>query len=248
MAIKIEKPEPIAAEPNSGLADVGALAGSLASEQPEVSEHTVAIEMQKTEQRKAQFADLKDTNGAGFDPAVHVTDSNGDPVTTSSGKLRKRPGRKAGGDAPRQASHIGTPGTTGTSTQNSGQDVSFKRRATGVHAARMLTSVSVMIGGEEWKPIKNAQYGVDEQEGLNEAFADYFEAKEMEDIPPGMVLAMVMLSYAGPRFAMPKTQSRVGKLKDWFASKYFNYKVKKSGGKVQQLKEKAEPPKQAETK
>jgi protein involved in temperature-dependent protein secretion len=43
-------------------ADVAGLAGSLGDEQPKVSEHAVAIEQQKSDERKAAFADLKDSD------------------------------------------------------------------------------------------------------------------------------------------------------------------------------------------
>lgn len=208
--------------------DISQLGEQLASEQSEVSEHTVAVEMQKQDNIKKQNADKVDSDGNPFDPSIHVTDSEGNPVLTSTGKLRKRPGRK-GGAASGARSQVSAPSAT---TQFSGQD---KTRASGVQTARMMTGVAVMLGGDEWRPMKSKEHGIDEQASLEEAFADYFEAKEMDDIPPGLALTMVMLSYAAPRFAMPKTKSRVSKVKDWFAAKYFNWKTRKSGGKVRRL-------------
>lgn len=218
--------------------NVDSLAGSLAGEQPDVSEHTVAAEMEKQEQRKQQNADLKDSDGNPFSSEIHVTDANGDPVLTTTGKLRKRPGRK-GGASGGTPSHVARPGTT---TQNSGQ---HDPRATGRHAARMFSSVSMMLGGEEFRPIKDEKQGVDEMEGLEEAFSDYFESKEWDDIPPGIALTLVCFSYLAPRFFMPKTKTRLSKVKDWIAAKYFAYKTKKNGGKVRNL-EKEEKEKDSE--
>jgi hypothetical protein len=229
-------------------ADVAGLAGSLGDEQPEVSEHAVAIEQQKSDERKAAFADLKDGDGAPFDPSIHVTNADGEPLTTKTGKLRKRPGRKADG-ATRSQSHVAVPGTTKQdSGQQAAQELTQKRRQSGMHAARMFTSVAAMIGGEEWKPQKIEKYGLDEQESLDESLADYFEAKEMEDIPPGVALVMVVVSYMAPRFMMPKTKSRLGRLKDWIASKWFESKVKRKGGKVGQLKPEKENAQKQEQK
>lgn len=214
--------------------NVDSLAGSLAGEQPEVSEHTVAAEMEKQEQRKVQFSELRDSDGNPFNPEIHVTDSNGDPVTTKNNKLRKRPGRKGGDSATGGQSHVAAPGS---SAQNSGQVEKMQARQSGVHAARMFASVSMMIGGEEFRPMKDEKQGVDEMQGLEEAFGDYFESKEWEDIPPGVALTMVCFSFLAPRFLMPKTKTRVSKMKDWFAAKYFAYKTRKKGGKVRQLRE-----------
>ncbi len=214
--------------------NVDSLAGSLAGEQPEVSEHTVAAEMEKQEQRKAQFSDLRDTDGNPFNPEIHVTDSNGDPVTTKNNKLRKRPGRKSDTAQTGGKSHVSQPGA---SAQNSGQVQTQQARQSGVHAARMFASVSMMVGGDEFRPMKDEKQGIDEMKGLEEAFGDYFESKEWEDIPPGIALTMVCFSFLAPRFLMPKTKTRVSKMKDWIAHKYFAYKTRKKGGKVRQLRE-----------
>lgn len=223
----VESEEPVATGSNPD-----SIADSLAEEQPGVSEHVIEQENAKREQRAANAEGLTDSDGNSFDPSIHVTDEDGNPKTTTTGKLRKRPGRKAGGSTiqGRPASHVGL----GASThQNSGQVNTDqmaieKRRATGQHAAKMLTGVAQMVGGEEWKPMKIPDQGIDEQKHLNEAFADYFEAKEMDDMPPGMVLSVVVLSYAAPRFAMPQTKTRMQKAKEWIAHKYLNWK---HGGK-----------------
>ena len=223
--------------------NVESLAGSLADEQPEVSEHTVSAEMEKQEQRKAQFADLRDSDGNSFDPEIHVTDSEGNPSLTKNNKLRKRPGRKGGSASGSTKSHVAAPGS---STQISSQQQSQNARQSGRHAARMFASVSMMIGGEEFRPMKDEKAGIDEMQGLEEAFGDYFESKEWEDIPPGIALTMVCFSFLAPRFLMPKTKSRVSKMKDWIAAKYFAYKTRKKGGKVRNLEKEKEAEKEAE--
>lgn len=104
----------------------------------------------------------------------------------------------------------------------------MEARATGRHAARLLTSMSVALGGDEWRPMYDEKLGIDEGAQLEGAFADYFESKEMNDIPPGIALCVVVGAYTLPRLTMPKTQTRLGRFRDKMAAMYFNFKTRKN--------------------
>jgi hypothetical protein len=70
---------------------------------------------------------------------------------------------------------------------------------------------------------------------LESAFGDYFEATGKTDIPPGMALTVAIGGYMLPRFTMPKTRSRMGKVKDWFVKKLADRKLRKHGLKAEKV-------------
>jgi len=124
-------------------------------------------------------------------------------------------------------------GVNGSAQVDKGHAQIVQARATGVASANMLISLGRAIGGEEWKPIKNTEYKIDEKLNLENAFADYFEATGKTDIPPGMALTIAVGAYALPRFTMPATQKRAGKVKQWFVKLLADRKLKKHGMKAQ---------------
>lgn len=91
--------------------------------------------------------------------------------------------------------------------------------------AEMLfdTSAAVMTNtfGEEWKP-KSA----DERTAVVGPLARYLESKQVQDVPPGMMLTIVVVAYSAPRLKAPQT---AGKLKMgylWLKSKIASRKKK----------------------
>jgi hypothetical protein len=102
-------------------------------------------------------------------------------------------------------------------------------RNAGAQAAELLFAAGVVIGGDEWQPRKDDKAGVDERTMMQSAMGAYFEAQGKTDISPGMVLAFVVLAYAAPRFAMPKTQSRFQTVKAKCVQWWTNRKLRKMG-------------------
>lgn len=205
------------------------IADDISDSAPEPQQHAID-DFEITEKaRQSEFAELVDADGSPFDPAIHVTDAEGNPKLTTTGKLRKRPGRKSG---------------TGTATKSTiatgpapDPEAEARRaaRATGTVAANLLISMGCMFGGDEWQPRRDAGY--DEKAYLETAFADYCEATGVSDIPPGLALTIAISAYAGPRFAMPKTRSKTKSffmaIKKWWV----NRKLKKHGLKATEDKE-----------
>ena len=214
----------------TGVDDFAALVQETA---PPVSEHTVAAHDAAEAEKASRFADLRDASGAAFDPEIHVTDANGEPSLTKLGKLKRRPGRKGSPASSANTSRLGTlssaqktgqAGEPGTATPGA-----VSPRVAGRFAADALILLGVQIGGEEWLPAVNEEIGLDEKATLEMAFGDYFEAKNIADFPPGVALTIAVLGYAAPRFAKPKTQKRVGRLKGWVARKLAERKLRKEG-------------------
>ncbi len=58
--------------------------------------------------------------------------------------------------------------------------------------------------GPEWQPRTK-----EERATVSVAIANYYKAKGVQDLPPGALLAVVLLAYAGPRLAHDNTQSKL---------------------------------------
>jgi len=220
-----------------------------ASQMPGVSEHAIQAEEEDRQLREAENADLTDKDGNPFDPSIHRTDSNGEPIVTSAGNLQKKPGRKKGspgnnktsgaksrgGGAQQSRLHIPGMESQESASADTGGLTGGDPRMTGYMIAEQIFSVGQLIGGQEWAPFEMLnpdaakQYGIAERHNMRETWAVYCEQKGIRDIPPGIAVTMVMMQYAGLRMAMPQTQSRLQRVKSWLYSKYASYKAKRSG-------------------
>lgn len=61
-----------------------------------------------------------------------------------------------------------------------------------------------MIFGNEWQP-QNKQ----ERQMVVEAIAAYMKSKEMQDLPPGVMLAFILAAYSAPRIQHPNTRGKL---------------------------------------
>lgn len=213
------------------------LADALVGNMPDVSEHVVNAHEQEQSAQAHENALMKDKRGDTFDPDTHATNDDGSPKMTAAGYFAKKRGRKAGS----------TKSTLNTGSAQKHQEtidpqkaVKAQQRMAGNAAANTLITLGVVMGGEEWQPMKSEEHGIDEKMTLEMAFSDYFEAKNMDDIPAGVALSIAVMGYALPRFTMPKTQQRSktmwGKVKKW----WINRKLKKHNLKAEEIKKEKE--------
>lgn len=132
----------------------------------------------------------KDREGLGFDPSIHKTDPSGNPVLNADGTLRRKRGRKAG-------SMGSSVGQAGAEPQGPSDPPHYAKL--GAVSATMLTSACVGIFGEDWLPKIDPVSKQNERDYLAGAFAEYYKAKGIQDLPPGAALAMALSFYAFPR-------------------------------------------------
>lgn len=130
----------------------------------------------------------------GFDPSIHAVDKDGRPILTKSGKFRKK--RKAAAQEEEHGEYY---------------DLS-------VLASTSLVSLSVVLGGEEFQPIKHGP--IDEMKNIQQAFERWFEAHEMNDLPPNIALVAALSAYYVPRFAQPGPREKLSKMWKW-AKRWF---------------------------
>lgn len=197
--------------------DVDSIAAANIDEAPEVQIHVV----EQHEREQAQVP--VDSEGVPFDSAIHSTGADGSGVKTAKGSWRKR--RGAGGRA-----KSGAPQSS-ISSAPSGTTTEAAAKATGAAFAQMTIMLGAALGGPEWangalvdEKGKSVQ---DDAAMLTEAYTAYCAAKDLKDIPPGVALTFALFLYAAPRFAMPQTQARAGRVKTWLALRVAKFKVKR---------------------
>lgn len=164
-------------------------------------------------------------------------------VSEKTGKPLKKRGRKAGG-ANAGASKLGGIGGTQNSTQNGALNTAqINAHELGKASAGFLFSMGIAIGGEDFAPIVDPVTGTNEPLAMQAAFSNYYLATGKTDLPPGLMLTMVICSYAVPRFTQPKVKNRVstiwGRAKLWLSERKKAKKagVKNSAGVVEQKEE-----------
>ena len=161
------------------------------------------------------FGIRRDKKGNLFNPELHATNDNGEPTYNNDGSFRKKRGRKKG-------SVNGTP----QGGQNNQAELQ-KCLAAGRATAQTIITLGIAIGGEEWQPIIDPQKGINEPQMLADAWAEYYQAAGVVDMPPWMGVIIATGMYASPRMFMPKTKGRIQRVKEWVVKTYVSYRMRK---------------------
>lgn len=206
-------------QPEENNAAIAAIASDLVSTMSAPQPH--AMEAARKEVEGA----ASDKFGHAFDASIHATNADGSPKLTPTGRFAKL-------SKSTRESTLRVPGKSPATSPAVPASVSKEvaARASGKGAANLFIMGCLVIGGEEWMPQADPRTGMNEREMLEAAFGDYFVATGKTDLPPGWALAAGIFMYAGRRFAMPKTQSRIAKAKSWLVAKYVNFKNRKQKG------------------
>jgi hypothetical protein len=170
------------------------------TEMPEVVDDAVNASQKDETTSEAAGERFVDNKGREFDPSIHKTDENGKPVYTPTGRFRK----------------ITIPNKRQTITPDQAAGLSPTGDVGGEYklVARTLVGIFVQTGyaivGEEWLPEKTK--GMDEQANLEQVTESYCRSIEMQDLPPGVVVAVAYIGYGLRRFTKPKTKTVVQKV------------------------------------
>lgn len=223
-------PPPPSSDSSGNVSALSDIASTLASTMPDVQPHAVAARRADMENNSGQT----DIVGTVFDPEIHAVDNDGNPKKTLLGKFAsKRKRDKKDGEQPRKTANPGNVAGSrlGTGTPKVDEKAQALQQAhiAGQSAAGATIMLGMTLGGEEWKPLVHPETGLNEFDTMSKAYGDYFAAKGMTDIPPGVALTIALFGYILPRFFMPKTQTRVQKVKLWIAAKWIKWRAKKKG-------------------
>jgi hypothetical protein len=77
------------------------------------------------------------------------------------------------------------------------------------------TGVLCGIFGPEWKPESE-----EEKKSVVEPLAAYYRSKEIKDLPPGMMVVIVVAAYSARRIPKPGTSAKLKLCWLWFKSKF----------------------------
>lgn len=177
-----------------------------------------------------------DRQGRTFDPSLHEVDSEGNPKINRDGFLAGKPGRPVRNEKNRQEGQGFSPENKQSAAEPSPQSIAQNQNLSRITTA-LFIRIGVGVFGEEWLPqryeIKDMGVTIDEQAELQNAFDQYFRAKNMKDLTPGWALVLALSGYAAARVTKPTTQSRfkiiagrVGNLTGKFFSKVTGFMKK----------------------
>lgn len=86
----------------------------------------------------------------------------------------------------------------------------------------MSTGMLTMIFGNEWQPKSQ-----EEKQMVCMGLKTYFQSKQMQDLPPGLMLTAICLAYAAPRLREPNTSSKLKMVWTWCKIKLSSFRKKK---------------------
>lgn len=177
---------------------------------PEVSEHAIEEAERQTaavETPAAPSGAKVDSAGVPFDPSKHTG------TLTTSGRWRNKKGVNPSRVG---TSHSVAPAKPGTPTDEAARKILVAQsNAAGAAAAETIFALARALGGDEFSPIKDGSE--DERAAMHDAWSQYFLATG-KTFSPGWLLVAANGGYLARRFTMPKTQTRLQKLKEGFAA------------------------------
>lgn len=158
---------------------------------------------------------LSDAIGEIFDPNIHATNASGQPIFNKDGSHRKRRGKRSDGVSPPPPVVPRVP-------------------SAGCKEAAQVTVTSIFIIGEslfgdEWRPVIDETSGKNEPQMMVQAWTEFYMSMGIESFPPWLGVMIATGAYALPRFSMPKTQTRFGRIWEWLKPRipFINKKAKK---------------------
>ena len=93
----------------------------------------------------------------------------------------------------------------------------------------MSTGLLTTTFGPEWQPRPPAEPGKPgERDMVCGALKVYFQSKNAQDIPPGLMLTAVVIAYCGPRLRVPNTANKLQMAWTWFKLKVSKFRKKKA--------------------
>ena len=170
------------------------IADKLVNEMPPVQENAID---QLQVKKQSKLDKLRDNMGRAFSKEYHKIGDDGEPLLTTKGTLRVVRGPHKKKLPP--VSTIGgveTPGPLGLADGQPGTDADII--ATGQSAASLTFVIGMMIFKSDGQPTQA------EINQVTMAYQTYFRAKNIRDLPPGIVLVTALASYAVPRFMKPQ--------------------------------------------
>lgn len=177
--------------------------GALTDDYPQANPSAIDAEDRRERERLAL---LRDKHGRPFDPALHASDGYGKPIVGARGHLLVR----TSGSAHRARAQARSPSTlppTGTGQGTVRLPPSPEALGAAIATIDFATQTAAGLWGEKWRPKTDA-----EREALIDAWARWYQARGVRDIPPGMLVLLVTGGYVSARLDEPARERIAGKL------------------------------------
>jgi len=147
-----------------------------------------------------QFENLTDKKGRNFSPDLHKTDENGLPLLNRDGTAKIK-GRKQRNTNVQQ------------NTQTAEQDQAEKNKTLSLEQAGQMFAAYTFafcsgVFGAEFKP--KVDETIDENKIISDAYTQYLVAKDIDEMPPNVILIGALSLYLLPRFMEEKVQEKIG--------------------------------------
>ncbi len=205
------------------ISDIGR---DIAGGAPDVSPGAPTKEKTKAATFDDRWKHLKDKHGRSFDPSFHQRNADGAPKLSSKGRLQGIPGRalpppsksEAGLPPPERSAPPDPQSTPAAGRTDPGEE---HLQAASV-VVESIVGIASMVFGPEWQPqrTKHGKVTIDERDQMVRAWALYFEARGVSDVPPEVLVGVTMIGYVAPRMAAESTRSKIStgwaRLRGWF--------------------------------
>lgn len=180
---------------------------------PEVRENAIeAVQSQKQIEMAAAKAD-------GFDPDIHMTDGQGQPIKTKGGAYRKKPGVKKSGS--KSVVNTGQKSAKEIQAQMEAEKTEAENLQSAVVVSGILENLQMKLISEEFK------YDDLERRTNVENWKATFEHYGGVNISPPVALAMDHATIILKRSQMKETSSRFALAKTWLKNKFSFIKRKR---------------------
>ncbi len=177
----------------------------------------VSDSVESTTRREQEHTGLFDRMGRSFNRALHLVDDDDKPRMTKGGKLKIKRGQGPDASKEKESKIGGLEAPTGIAFAEGQAAAEAEILVTGQSAASLTFLLGIMAFKEDGKPTQ------DEINQVTYAYQTYFRAKNIRDLPPGIVLATALITYAAPRLMKPKTSKKIAgvweKIKKRYAKK-----------------------------
>lgn len=201
------------------------------TEMPAVQPNAIDAAAPETVAPVENAAGPRDKFGNTFNAAVHETNPDGTPRVSPNGVLYVKRGRGTKKALENLRSGNSTvPPASATQSVVGGDESAKAEKAPNFDPEKIDQCAKVMthlfftggcvVFGDDGQPIVDHAKNIDEPQEVYQAFHAYYTVKGAKDLPPGIILAVALVSYGRRRITLPTVKSRFARFREavtmWF--------------------------------
>lgn len=192
----------------------------LVTDMPKVVPDAIEASQQKEQAVEHAQSQAVDRKGRPFNPEIHASDAQGQPIMTPGGAFKKK-FRMPGTNGPK-------PTTLNIPELNQPQDMKLKAAAAKLADVFLITGISFF--GDEWKPEITKEFN--ERQTLIDANERWMIEYGYVEPPAWIDLTLAYGLYTGKRIMQRKPEGRIHKMTEWGKLKATNFWLWLTGKKI----------------